>query len=251
MTQKAHHIYEEIQSRFLDLLEKYQIDTGEMILTSKGLSTEEAIGITERKDYPILTGMEIMLQAEYKGSFGQAFTDAPSEFHGSLADILKMDLCRDAHARGLYFAAMNAVLKHLGLIGHTVHCRTKEPAECAPKYIKWMKQQYSAKKIALIGYQPSLFQTLSDDPDLTVRCLDLNPDNVGQIRFGVKVEHGINDYSDAVLDWADLVLCTSSVFANATMDYYIAIDKPVLFFGITGAAPIYLLGLSRYCPLSQ
>lgn len=251
MTQKAHLIYQEIQKRFQNLLNQYQLDTTEIILTSKGLSPEEAIGITDRKDYPILTGKEIMLQAEYKGSFGQAFTDAPAEFYGSLDDILKMDLFQDAHARGLYFAAMNAVLKHLGLIDHTVHCRTKEPAECAPKYIEWMKQQYSSSKIALVGYQPSLLQTLSSDPDFTVRCLDLNPDNVGQERFGIKVDHGINDYSDVVLDWADLILCTGSVFANATMDYYIGIDKEVLFFGITGAAPVYLLGLKRYCPLSQ
>lgn len=250
MTPKAIRIYKDIQTKFLDILEKYQVDTNEAILTSKGLSPEEAIGITERKDYPILTGKEVMLQAEYKGSYGQAFTDAPSEFNGSLDDVLKMDIFNDAHARGLYFAMMNAVLTHLGLTDHTVHCKSAEPAQCAPKYIEWLKQHYIAKKITLVGYQPSLFQTLSNDPDLFVRCLDLNPDNIGQVRFGVTVEHGFDDYTDAT-KWADLILCTSSVFANATMDYYMDINKEVLFFGITGAAPIYLLNLNRHCPLSK
>ena len=247
---KAEHIYQQIQDGFHAILEKYQVNTSEIVLAAQGLSPEEAIGITERKDYPILTGKEVMLQANYKGSLGQAFTDAPAELEGSLDMILDMDIQNDPHARGLYFASMNAVLRHLGLIDHTVHCRTKEPADCAPCYIAHLKETRPCTKIALIGYQPSLFQQLAGDDAFRVRCLDLNPDNVGQTRFGVKVEHGVNDYKEVVLDWADLVLCTSSVFSNATMDLYIDIGKDVLFFGITGAGAIYLLGLNRFCPLS-
>ena len=51
MTQKAHLIYQEIQKRFQNLLNQYQLDTTEIILTSKGLSPEEAIGITERRNH--------------------------------------------------------------------------------------------------------------------------------------------------------------------------------------------------------
>lgn len=250
MTDKAIEIYRQIQQQFQAFVNSKKLDLSTVTIKSRGLSPEEAIGDTERKDYPILTGEEVMLQAEYKGSYGQAFTDAPSDYTGSLKDILEMDIVKDDHARGIYFAALNAVLRHLELIGNTVHCRTKEPAECAEEYTRWLGCKYpKGTKIALIGYQPSLFKAISEDSDFQLRVLDLNPLNIGQKRFGICVGHGIDDY-DATIEWADLVLSTSSVFCNATMDKYININKDVLFFGITGAGAIYLLGLDRHCPKS-
>ena len=251
MTKKAEQIYQKIHRRFLQILEKYQVDTSQSVVTSRSLSPEEAIGITERKDYPILTGKEIMLQTEYMGFFGQAFTDAPAEIHTSLSEILSLDIIHDAHARGLYLSTLNAVMKHLGLVENTVHCKSCEPADCAPLTVRYLKEHYTPSKIALIGYQPSLYKALSEESCWQVRCLDLNPDNIGQERFGSVVAHGIDDYDELVLHWADLILCTSSVFCNATMDRYIDIGKEVLFFGITGAGAISLLGLNRHCPLSK
>ena len=192
-----------------------------------------------------------MLRAEYRGAYGQAFTDAPADFQGTLRQVMDMDIVRDPHARGVYFAAINAALRYLKLIDHTVHCRTEEPVECAVSYIPYLKERFPGARIALIGYQPSILEALSREPSLETRALDLNPGNVGETRFGIEIGHGIKDYEDTVLNWADLVLCTSSVFCNATMDRYIDIGKPVLFFGITGAAAIYLLGLDRYCPKSS
>ena len=248
---KAEIIYSNLRGAYLAVLKKHQVDTNEKVIAARGLSTEEALGNTARKDYPILTGKEVLLQAEYKGCFGQAFTDAPAEFCGSLHDILEMDLLHDAHARGLFFSSMNAVLKYLGLTAHTIHCREKEPADCAPECISYLKEHYETANIALVGYQPSLLEGLSAAPEFQVRCLDLNPENIGQTRCGVTVEHGIRDYDDVVISWADVILCTSSVFANATMDRYIDIGKEVLFFGITGAGAVELLHLKRFCPLSK
>lgn len=248
MTEKCTALYREIKERFQQLIADYHIDTKEMSVITYGLTPEEAIGITERKDYPILTGKDVMLQASYRGARGQAFTDAPADYSGTLEEILNMDILTDEHARGLFFASMNAVMRHLNLIEGTVHCRGEEPPKCAILCLDHLLKEYAGKRIALIGYQPSLFQALSGN--FPLRVLDLNPDNVGQERFGIIVEHGINDYDDVVLNWADLVLCTSSTFCNATMDRYIDIGKPVIFFGISGAGACYLLSLDRLCPLS-
>ena len=252
MREKAKNIYRQIQSAFEQIVQEHGLDTGETVVTCKALSPEEAIGITERKDYPILTGKEVMLLSTYKGASGQAFTDAPCASVCSLGEILALDICQDDnYARGLYISTMNAVMRYLGLIDNTVHCRSKEPPQCAQEYVPWLKEHYPAvRRLALIGYQPALFGAFSAEPSIELRVLDLNPDNVGEIRFGHRVEHGIDDYEDAVLHWADLVLCTSSVFCNATMDLYIDIGREVLFFGITGAGPIHVLGLNRHCPLS-
>lgn len=140
---------------------------------------------------------------------------------------------------------MNAVMAKLGLVEHAVHCRTEEPENCAREILEIVKRDYKDKKIALIGYQPSILEALSKD--FTVRVLDLNPKNVGQIRYGIEVEHGIDDYKEVVLDWADVVLCTGSTLCNGTIVQYFDIGKKVIFFGITVAGAAKLLGLNRLC----
>jgi uncharacterized protein (DUF4213/DUF364 family) len=248
LSQSSKKIYEEIKAGFEKIVNEHKLDCHEISISSQGLSPEEAIGNTKRKDYPILTGKEVMLQAEYRGFHGQSFTDSPATFSGSLAEVLAMDMVNDPHARGIYFAAMNAVMKSLGLIEHTIHCKTEEPVECAKHCLAEFKAKHQGKKIVLVGYQPSLFEALAADFEL--RVLDLNPANVGKNCFGVVVEHGINDYQ-AAIDWADLVFCTGSVFCNGTMDLYLDIKKPVIFFGITASGAAHILGLERFCPLAK
>lgn len=238
-----------LKDEFRALIDQYRLDADVITISSKNLSPEEAIGHTKRKDFPILTGVEVILQAEYGGCFGQAFTDAPAVFQGTLKDILALDLMNDPHSRGLFIAALNAVMTKLELIDHTVHCRTEEPELCAKEFFDYAEKNYKGKKIALIGYQPSILDYLSKD--FNVRNLDLNPDNIGQIRYGVKVEHGIDDYRDVVRDWADVVLCTGSTICNGTIVNFIDIGKEVLFFGVTVAGAAKLLGLKRLCPLSK
>ena len=245
MNEKQKRIDAAIRAGFEKIVAEHGMDACRVTITGRGLTPEEAIGNTRRKDYPILTGKEVMLQAECSGSLGQSFTDAPSTFEGSLQEVMALDMEHDPHARGLYFAAMNAVMRHLGLIEHTVHCRTEEPVECAGLCLEQLKREHAGKKIALVGYQPSLFEALSGE--FPLRVLDLNPANVGQERFGVTVEHGIDDY-ESVVEWADLILCTGSVFCNGTMDRYIDIGKPVIFFGITASGAGHILGLKRMCP---
>ena len=81
--------------------------------------------MTKRRDYPIITGKEIMLQADYMGSYGQTFTDSPSVFNGTLGEILALDIIGDVHARGLFIAALNAVMRHLSLAEGTVHLQKR------------------------------------------------------------------------------------------------------------------------------
>lgn len=220
----------------------------EIHIQSRSLSPEEAIGITDRKDFPILTGKEVMLQAEYMGEKGQAFTNAPAVFHGTLNDVLQLDLTNDQHARGLFIAAMNAVLRKLEIAERTIHCRNGEPEQCAQKAIQWVRERYGSPKIALIGYQPALLEHLSKE--FKVRVLDLDPTNVGETRYGIKVEHGIDDYQSAV-EWADLVLCTGSTLCNGTMANYLDIGKDVVFFGTTASGAASILGLKRMCLCSH
>ena len=66
------------------------------------------------------------MQAEFSGSFGQAFTDMYGDFEGTLQDVLAMEL-NNNYRRAIFVATLNAVLRHLGMIEGSVHCKDKGP----------------------------------------------------------------------------------------------------------------------------
>ncbi len=96
------------------------------VVVSRPLSATEAIGATGRDDFPIIKGKEVLVQAVYKGSAGQAFTVAKGGFRGTLGNVLELPLC-GSFERAALIATMNAVLRHLGRIEKTVHCKDDGP----------------------------------------------------------------------------------------------------------------------------
>ena len=243
MNQEELFLY--LKREFKRILDEKDIGRDEISVNSRALTPEEAIGKTGRKDYPILTGKEIMLEAEYRGARGQAFTDSPAEFRGTIDEILNMDIVNDPHSRGVFIATLNAVMNYEGLADRTVHCRNNEPEECAKKTVNFIKENYGDVKIALVGYQPALLENLSKNFD--VRVLDLNPQNVGQIKYGVRVENGKDDFTDVVVKWAELVLCTGSTLCNGTITQFLNTGKETFFFGTTLAGASQILGCRRMC----
>lgn len=239
------NIYDKLKIELKKILEDNNLSEESIVINSKTLTSEEAIGITERKDFPILTGKEIMLQAEFKGAIGQAFTSAPTVFKGTLSEIVNLDLESDDHAKGLFIASLNAIMRYLDKTDRTIHCKNDEPELCAKEFKEELKAEYRDAKIAIIGYQPAILENLSKD--FNVRLLDLSPENIGKEKFGVIIEDGIKDYDEVVLDWADMVLCTGSTIANGSIVHFLDIGKPVIFFGTTIAGASEILGLKRLC----
>ena len=138
----ADTFYRELKHRFSELLENEGILKERVDINTRSLTPEEAIGITERRDFPIITGKDVMVQAECMGALGQAFTDAPSVYRGTLKDICALDIETDSHDRGLFIAALNAVMKHLGKVECTVHCRCDGPEQCAADAAEYISSVY-------------------------------------------------------------------------------------------------------------
>lgn len=239
------NIYDKLKVELKKILEDNNLSEENIIINSKTLTSEEAIGIPERKDFPILTGKEIMLQAEFRGAIGQAFTSAPTVFKGTLFEIVNLDLENDDHAKGLFIASLNAIMRYINKTDRTIHCKNDEPELCGKKFNEHLKEEYKDAKIAIIGYQPAILENVSKD--FNVRLLDLSPENIGKEKFGVLIEDGIKDYEEVVLEWADLVLCTGSTIANGSIVHFLDLDKPVIFFGTTIAGAAEILGLNRLC----
>jgi hypothetical protein len=216
---------------------------------AKPLTPNEAIGNPERDDFPLLKGKERLMQAEFRGSLGQAFTDIYGDFEGSISDVLDMELTNN-YRRAIFVASLNAVMRHLGLAERTVHCKDKGPEECGGKLVEFISQNYGSPKIALVGLQPAMADHLAHKFEL--RIVDLDPENIGRKKFGLAILDGNRDTGE-VLRWCDLALVTGTTAVNQTMEpiLKLASGKEVIFYGVTVAGIAKLLGLKRFCPCSS
>ena len=80
-------MYAKIKERFAQIVAENNLSDETVRVSAKTLNPEEAIGNPENKDFPILKGHERLMQAEFRGSFGQAFTDMYGDFAGTLQDV--------------------------------------------------------------------------------------------------------------------------------------------------------------------
>lgn len=238
--------YNNLFNEFKNIVNDNGFLDDEVKVKGKALKPEEAIGNTERKDFPIIKGKEKLLEADFRGAKGQAFTDMPYSFEGTLKHIVEMPL-KTNFDTAVYIATLNAVCRYLKLTDKTIHCKDGEPEVCALEFVDYIKNKYGNPKISMIGYQPAILQNLAKN--FNVRIVDLDSDTIGKIKYNVLVEDG-NKCTDDLLDWCDIVIATGSTIANKTITNFL-IDKPTVFFGTTLAGAASLMKLERFCPCSK
>lgn len=236
-------MYNQLRSKFTDLVAKHNFWNEHVKVTVK--SPVEAIGTPKREDFPLLKGKERIVEAQFKDSCGQAFTDAYINFSGTLKEVLTLSPTNNEN-RAVFTATMNAVMKQLDMIKGTTHCRDEEPELCSQELVDYVSKNFGKPKIAMIGYQPSLVDSLSKR--FTMQVTDLNPENIGKVKSGVRILDGEAELQK-VVNWCDLVLATGSTVVNGTIERITkaAGEKPLVFYGITIAGPAELLGLNRFC----
>jgi len=240
---------EEAKKRFYEIVKERNLLNRKVVIKSRVLTPQEAIGNPDRRDFPLLKGKERIMEAKFKDSVGHVFTDMPGNYEDSLKNILNKELKNNFH-RAVLIASMNAVLKSLGLIEGVRHCKDNEPEECAKKVSEYLKKNFRRKKrVALIGYQPAFVDELSKS--FTLNVLDLNKENFGE-RYGVPVLDGERFLRD-ILSWAEIVLCTGTVFVNNTIEEIAELKpiKEIVFYGVTISGIARLLNLKRVCFYSK
>lgn len=227
--------------------------TADEVVVSVPLSTSEAIGNPEHDDYPIVTGREKMMQAVVRGTPGQAFTDMYGKFSAPLQEILDMPLANN-YRRAVFVSTMNAVLRHVGMLEATRHCRDQGPVQCAPQVVDHIRCRYPdlppRPRVLLVGLQPRLAESLSQA--FSLRITDLDQANIGQEKFGVVIEDG--QQNEAILDWCDLAVVTGTTLVNGSLTPFLrrAYErKPTLFYGVTISGAAQLLGLDHVCPQAE
>ena len=238
-------MYDILKERFKKIVTDNRLGSERVKVLARTLSPEEAIGNPEDKDYPLQKGKERLMQAEFKGFQGQAFTDMFGNFEGELSQIIEMELTNNFR-RAIFISTVNAVMKYLGKVDRSIHCRDKDPVDCSRELAQYIKKEFNRPKIAMVGLQPRMLEALSQT--FEVRITDLDEANIGTEKFGVTVEPP--SCTKANLDWCDMALVTGTTLVNETIGEF-QTEKPVVYFGVTIAGAANLLGLKHFCPYSK
>jgi hypothetical protein len=238
-------VYEKIRERLSVLVRDTDLIAEKVHIRARALSTEEAIGNPEADDFPLQKGRERLMQAEFHGALGQAFTDQYGDFEGTLLEVLEMPL-QNNYRRSVFVSTLNAVLRFLGRTDGTIHCHDQEPRECALELVDHVRNRYGHVKIVQVGFQPRMVEFLSSRFPLKV--LDMDTDNIGLEKFGITIEGP--EATEEAIAWADLLFVTGTTLVNGTIDQFLD-RKPVLFYGTTIAGAASLMDWERFCARSR
>jgi len=245
-------ILEQAREKFRQIITEHAFDPGEPI-TIRALSPDEAIGSAD-ENFVIKKGKERVIEARFRDIAGQAFTDAPGNWEGTLGDLMKLDLAENGY-RALFTAGLNAVMNALGLVTGAIHCRDDEPIKCGAEMPERLRLRFKARRYGMIGLQPAILKEMVDAYGTSgMRVIDLNPDNIGQKREDLMVMDGEKDL-DELVEWCQVGLATGSTLVNGTineiLERFRAAGKPVIFYGNTISGVAALLNLERICPFGR
>jgi len=242
---------QQLREHFARLADDHSLRSDAIEITARPLSPEEAIGRTSRKDYPIVTGKERLIEARYRGAIGHAFTDMPGDYSSTIGELLTLDLTDNAK-RAFFVASLNAVYNYLFPETKTIHCKDEDPEVCGKKIAKDLHTRFGKIRIGYVGLNPAILENLATTfgPE-NVFAVDLNKETIGKEKFGVWIRDGSTNL-EPLASFADILLVTGTTLGNATIDDILSLSKdrgkPCIFYGVTIAAAACLLGLERICP---
>ena len=196
------------------LISKHALGNEMVSVFARPLTPEEAIGSPAHDDYPLLKGKERIMQAVFQNVKGHAYSDHTGNFSGSLSQVFNLPMDSNFH-RALFVATANAVLRKIGVIKKSCHCKDDDPVTCAT-YLKDTLSTFSPKRIGMIGHQPRLLEEVFRN--FEVRICDRDPEKIDTIKSGVKVEDS-GAYKE-IVKWADLILATGTTLVNDTIDNF-------------------------------
>lgn len=242
------------RAKFVDLVKEHGLEGADVSVKVKQLSPLEAMGNPKRQDYPIILGKERVMEAEVLGAKAHSFTDSPAEFTGRLSDVLEMKLDSNS-TRAIFIAAMNGVLRHLGVVNGTLHCRDEEPEACGREMATIIRGMPGVHSVGLIGFNPAIAQNLVAffGPE-QVRITDLNPDNIVSVKFDVEIWDG-RTRTEELVRISDVVLVTGTTIVNGTFDQIERLAREygriLIVYGVTACGVEALCRLTRLCPYAK
>lgn len=234
-------IYDALREKFIALVKDNHLESEEAIIRAKPLTPEEVIGNPEDKDYPLIVGRERMMQAEFRNACGQAYTDMYGNYSGKLIDIANIEL-KNNFRRAIFISSLNAVMRYLGIVDKTIHCKDNEPRECSARLVDYIIAKYGRPKIAMVGFQPRMVEALARN--FEVKATDMDYANIDSEKYGVVIKSPQKTREH--LNWCDIAVVTGSTIVNGTITDFL-VNKPVVFYGVTISGAAKDLGLEDFC----
>jgi hypothetical protein len=244
-------VLDEVTARFAKIVAAQHLLDAEVAVRVSTLTPEQAIGQPTRRDFPIVEGKERVIEATFLGARGHAFTDSPQDFSGTLRDVLALPLTSNPN-RAVFLAVLNAVMRSLGMIDASLHCKDDDPEKCAKELAAHVQATWGKTTVGLIGLNPAIAEALvAAFGAENVRITDLNPDNVGAVKFGVTVWDG-RTRTESLVRESHVVVVTGTTLVNGTFDeiwkWINNFGAGYLIYGVTAAGVCELMGWSRMCP---
>lgn len=228
------------------LTDERGMDNELITINCRALSPEEAIGNPLHDDYPIQLGKERLIEAEFMGKKGQAFSDSYFHYTGSVKEILSFRLDTNAR-RAIFISSLNAIMAEIGKMPEALHCKNDDLIHCGRTFSGFLDGLPEAtKKALLVGLQPRLLEALASGRQ--VRVCDLNPDNIGTKKYGVTID-GPERFAENA-HWADVVFATGSTVVNGTIDEIVKTRPDTVFYGVTISGVACLTGLRQFCHIT-
>jgi len=240
---------EKSKAYFKKLIEENELLKKKISVLAKPLSVEEAIGEPGRRDFPIIEGKERILEAVIDGSKGHTFTDSAKEFKGELHQIAKLPLANN-HNRAIYIATLNSVMRYLGILDGTVHCKNDEPEKCAKDISEKLYEKHGKVKIGLIGLNPAIAEEMIYRfGNQNVIISDLYKNNIQNGEINVLDGKTSTKY---LVQNSDVIVLTGTTFVNDTFDAIFEViqkaGKIFYVYGVTSAALCKIFNFERLCP---
>lgn len=245
---KPHEFYRGIHDYFLTIMERNNYFEEKVVC--RRLNPPPKL---PSEEYPLERGEEVILECKFMDCIGHSFTNKPYPFRGKIREIISF-IFGDESRKAVFISTLNAVLNKTGILNGTVHCWGNEPELCGEEMAKFITEKYGRVTVAHIGYQPGHVKLLVRKlgPE-NVLVTDLNPRNIGKIKFGVKILDASKN--EEVISKCTVALITGSSAVNGTLPNLLSKClkhrvKPVIY-GVTGKGIAKILGIKVFCPFGH
>lgn len=184
---------------------------------------------------------EYCVTAEIRGAKGEAYTENPSAFQGTLKQALEIPPSEKGIS-AVAVSAINAAMNFLNLSPGTFPEDAQHHISYADSLCRYITEHYGKEKIVLIGYDGYLVKRFMEE-GLEFWTLDRDPDHIAQSRFDHVVVNSAKRNRESSFVWGKVLIVTGSTLCNGTIVQYLDSGKELLFYGITCAGIATLLKL--------
>jgi len=247
-----------VREYFKSLVNRFNLNDKLVTATSYGISSQSKVNVLFRtvppewfrlpsKEYAIARGKEVIMECSFMSAKAHVFTSSPFIGTLSLSEILKLSLGTIAN-RAMFYGSLNAVMRYLGLIDRTLHCRGEEPIKCAEALACEVVDRFGDVPTLLIGYQPAMARSL-DSVLSKLYITDMNPCNIGKRIGNSMVMSHIENFR--LLEEVEIAIVTGSSVVNSTLwpiyDKAKKLSVKLMVYGVTAAGVAKILNIERYC----